>query len=214
LGGTNPDIPEIYPTDNGETVVFNDYANGTNQRIITTDITNKEAGLRLNGNSLSKVIVNEDRPETFVLLKHLQTGEYHINKLDAVPDMGSLSVGNWFDPDYQNQGMSIVEGRRDDGSRYLFVTLYLFQDGKPLWLAGTSNINYPQPTIDIELGAFSGLGLWQADTPANVEKFADLTLSMSSCHQMMVNFVTVDGQTVSLELQRMVNNGIKQYCKD
>lgn len=214
LGGPFTDVPEIYPRDGGETVVINHYTNGLNLKTLTTDITNQSPALDLNQNELINVITDEDKTKTYALIRDIRSGQSSIKTLDAIPDIGSLSVGNWFDPDYKSQGMSIVEGRRDDGSRYLFVTLYLFQDGKPLWLAGTSNINYPQPTIDIELGAFSGLGLWQADTPANVEKFADLTLSMSSCHQMMVNFVTVDGQTVSLELQRMVNNGIKQYCKD
>jgi len=214
LGGPFTDVPEVYQRDDGETVVFNEYVNGINQKIITTDISDKNSGLVLNADSLSSVIVNENATETYALVRELQTGEYDIQKLDAIPDMGSLSVGNWFDPDYQSQGISIVEGLRDDGTRYLFVTLYLFRDGQPLWLAGTSNVIYPQPTMDIELGLYSGLGLWQPDTPAQVEKFADMTLSMSGCHQMMLNFVTVEGQTFSLELQRMVNNDINLYCKD
>lgn len=214
LGGPFTDVPEIYFKDGGEIVVFNDYINGIYQKTIGADISDKNSGLMLNGDSLKKVIVNEGATETYTLVKNLQTGQNSIKKLVKIPDMGALSVGNWFDPDYQSQGMSVVEGLRDDGSRYLFVTLYLFRDGEPLWLAGTSNINYPQPTLDIELGAYSGPGLWQPDTTAQVEKFADMTLSMSGCHQLMVNFITVDGQTFSLELQRMVNNDIKLYCKD
>jgi|GEM_PF-1303046 len=214
LGGINPDVPEIYTTHNGETVVFNDYINGLNLKNLTTDITNQSSGLVINGDAMKSVITNEDTTETYVLMWDLHNNQSSIQKLEAIPDMGALSVGNWFDPDYQNQGMSIVEGLRNDGTRYLFVTLYLFQDGQPLWLAGTSNINYPQPTLDIELGAYNGLGLWQADTPANVEKFADMTLSMSGCHQMMMNLETMDGQNFNIELQRMVNNDINHVCKD
>jgi hypothetical protein len=214
LGGPFTDVPEIYFKDGGEIVVFNEYVNGLYQKIIATDISDKNSGLMLNGDSLKKVIVNEDATETYTLVKNLQTGQNSIKRLDTIPDMGSLSVGNWYNPDYQSQGMSVVEGLRDDGSRYLFVTLYLFRDGQPLWLAGTSNLNYPQPTLDIELGAYSGPGLWQHDTAANVEKFADVTLSMNGCHSMLMNFKTVDNQTFSLELQRMANNNIDQFCKD
>ncbi|MCX7545919.1 hypothetical protein [Marinicella gelatinilytica] len=214
LGGPFTDVPEVYPRDGGETVVINHYTNGLNLKTLTTDITNQSPGLDLNQNELINIITDEDKTETFALIKDLRSGQSSIKTLEAVPDMGALSVGNWFDPDYQNQGMSIVEGLRDDGSRYLFVTLYLFRDGQPLWLAGTSNINYPQPTLDIELGEYSGLGLWQADTPAQVEKFADMTLSMDGCHQMMMNLETMDGQTFNIALQRMVNNDINQFCKD
>lgn len=214
LGGPFTDVPQIYPRDGGETVVINQYTNGLNLKTLTTDINHQSPGLSLHYNELINVITDKEETETYALIKDLRGGQSSIKKLDAVPDMGSLSVGNWFDPDYKNQGMSIVEGLRDDGSRYLFVTLYLFRDGQPLWLAGVGEISYPQPTIDIELGEYNGLGLWQADMPAHVEKFADLTLSMSGCHQMMVNFVTVEGQTYSLELQRMVNNDINLLCKE
>ena len=214
LGGPFTDVPQIYPRDGGETVVINQYTNGLNLKTLTTDINHQSPGLSLHHNELIDVITDKEETETYALIKDLRGGQSSIKKLDAVPDMGSLSVGNWFDSDYKNQGMSIVEGLRDDGSRYLFVTLYLFRDGQPLWLAGVGEISYPQPTIDIELGEYNGLGLWQADMPAHVEKFADITLSMSGCHQMMVNFVTVEGQTYSLELQRMVNNDINLLCKE
>ncbi|MFV0542637.1 MAG: hypothetical protein ACK5L8_02995 [Marinicella pacifica] len=214
LGGPFTDVPQIYLRDGGETVVINHHTNGLNLKTLTTDITRELPGLDLNQKELISVITDKDETETYAIIKDLRSGQSSIKSLDTIPDVGSLSVGNWFDPDYQSQGMSVVEGLRDDGSRYLFVTLYLFRDGEPLWLAGTSNINYPQPTLDIELGAYSGPGLWQPDTTAQVEKFADMTLSMSGCHQLMVNFITVDGQTFSLELQRMVNNDIKLYCKD
>jgi len=214
LGSINPLVPKVYATENGETVVFSDYINSINLKTLTTDITNPSRGLVLNGNAIKHIIANKNSPESFVLKQNLDSGIYQICSLDHLPDIGSLSVGNWFDPDYQSQGVSIVEGERDDGSRYLFVTLYLFQDGEPLWLAGTSNISYPQPALDIELGAYSGPGLWQADTPASVEKFADMTLSMSSCHRMMLAMETEDGQSFNLELQRMVNKNIDHLCQD
>jgi hypothetical protein len=214
LGGPFTDVPEIYPRDGGETVVISHNTNNLILNTLTTDITNELPGLDLNRDELISVITSKDDSETYALIKDLRSAQSSIQKLDATPDMGSLSVGNWFDPEYQSQGVSIVEGLRDDGSRYLFVTLYLFQDGQPLWLAGTSNISYPQPALDIELGAYSGPGLWQADTPANVEKFADMTLSMSSCHRMMLAMETEDGQSFNLELQRMTNNDINHLCKD
>ncbi len=216
LGGHFKNVPKIYPTAVGETIYYGDYDiyTGLRQYIIATDIDNIENGLVIKGQALEHVITHKSNEETYTLMRDQTSGIYAIHHLQQRPNMGSLSVGNWYNPDYQNQGMSIVEGLRDDGSRYLFVTLYLFRDGQPLWLAGTSNINYPQPTLDIELGEYSGLGLWQADTPAQVEKFADMTLSMDSCHQMMMNLETLDGQTFNIALQRMVNNDINQFCKD
>jgi hypothetical protein len=214
LGGPFTDMPEIYPRDGGETVVINYYNKGLNLKTLTKDITNESPGLDLNQNELINVITDKDEAETYALIKDLRSGQSSIQKLDAIPDMGSLSVGNWLHPNYQSQGMSVVEGLRDDGSRYLFVIFVLFRDGQPLWLGGASDINSPQPTLDIELGEYSGLELWQPNTPAHGEKFADVTLSMSGCHKMLMNFVTVDGQTFSLELQRMVNNDINLHCKD
>jgi hypothetical protein len=214
LGGSFASEPIIYLRDGGDTFRSFDFYNGSYITTLSTDITEESAGLDFYYGTLIDVITSKDDSETYTLVKDFQTGQSSIKKLDATPDMGSLSVGNWFDPDYQSQGVSIVEGERDDGSRYLFVTLYLFQDGEPLWLAGTSNISYPQPALDIELGAYSGPGLWQADTPANVEKFADMTLSMSSCHRMMLAMETEDGQSFNLELQRMVNKNIDHLCQD
>jgi len=214
LGGPFTYVPKIKAKNDGEVVVYTDYSGQIELKTLTLDITDTSSGLVLNGNALSDIITNENSSQTFVLLQDLESNQSSIKKLDATPDIGSLSVGNWFDPDYQSQGVSIVEGERDDGSRYLFVTLYLFQDGQPLWLAGTSNISFPQPALDIELGAYSGPGLWQADTPATVEKFADMTLSMSSCHRMMLAMETEDGQFFNLELQRMVNKNIDPLCQD
>ncbi|KAA3645123.1 MAG: hypothetical protein DWP95_04240 [Proteobacteria bacterium] len=216
LGGHFKWAPEIHPTAEGETIFYTDYNiyTGVRKYIITTSIDDLENGFEINGQVLEHVITNVSSPETYTLMRDLTSGIYSIHHLKQLPDMGSQSVGNWYNPDYQGQGMSVVEGLRDDGSRYLFVTLYLFRDGQPLWLAGVAEINYPQPEITLELAEYNGLGLWQADTPANVDKFADITLSMSACHQMMMHLVTVDNQTFNIELQRMVNNDINLRCKD
>lgn len=216
LGGPFQSVPEIYRTAQGETIYFRDFdiQTGHRQNILATVIDQPEEGLVIKGRLVESVITSQDEAESYILIRDIIHGEYHIYALDSLPDMGSQSVGNWYNPDYQSQGMSIVEGLRDDGSRYLFVTLYLFRDGQPLWLAGVADVNYPQAELSLELAEYSGLGLWQADMPANVEKFADMTLSMSSCHRMMMNLETMDGQSINIELKRMVNNSLNHQCKD
>lgn len=214
LGGPFTDVPQIYPRDGGETVVINHNNNGLNLKTLTTDITNQSPGLDLNQNELNYVITDKDESETYVLVKDLRSGQSSIKTLDALPDMGSLSVGNWYDPAYKNQGMTIVEGRRDDNSRYLFITMYLFRDGQPLWLAGVGELNYPQTQLTIEMTEYNGIGLFEVDTVPNAEKFGELELTMSACHQVMVSLTSIDGPSWVVEMQRMVNNDINHRCKD
>src|SRR5690606_10613741 len=206
LGGPFTDVPEIYPRDGGETVVIKHYTNGLNLKTLTTDITNQSPALDLNQNELINVITDEDKTKTYALIRDIRSGQSSIKTLAAVVDMGSLSVGNWYDPDFKNQGLSIVEGQRNDGSHYLFVTIYIFRDGQPLWLAGTENINAPQKELTIMVGEYDGIGLFEPDTIPNETLFGEVLLQMTSCNQMAMTVTTADLQVFNIDLQRMENS--------
>ncbi len=133
-------------------------------------------------------------------------------QLDNQPQINHLVNGSWYNPDYPNQGLSIAKGVRHDGSEYVYLTAYLFRNGKPLWAAGVADlINYPK-TLNIPLYEFNGPQLLEADQNANQEIFGDISLTFSGCDALQTT-INNGEHSETITFYRANNVNQKIWCQ-
>ena len=139
-----------------------------------------------------------------------QNTEYF--KLDPQPAAGSAMQGPWIDTQYPNQGLSIQHGIRDNGSEYIYTTLYLFRDGAPFWLAGATDVVAGQPDVDIELFEFNGANFLDNNAPNRIP-FGFMNLRFTACDQMQAS-VSYGSSMTSLDLRRVDDRSFQTRCFD
>lgn len=144
----------------------------------------------------------------------IKKGVFGYYALEDKPQINSAINGAWFDPEMANQGLALNKGIRHDGSEYVFVTAYLFENGKPLWLAGTAEVTASADELTVALYRFNGLNMLEpSDQQAEHEFVGNMTLSLSDCNTIEV--VWVDSQqTHELTMFRADNVMYKNWCQD
>ncbi|WP_154224274.1 hypothetical protein [Marinicella rhabdoformis] len=152
--------------------------------------------------------------------KILVTGIDHQSKkfgyyvLEDQPQINAAINGAWYDPDMANQGLALNKGIRHDGSEYVFVTAYLFENGKPLWLAGTGEITASVDIMTVHLYRFSGLNMLESgNQQADHEFVGNMTLSLSDCNTLDIEWVDTQ-QTHELSMIRADNVMYKNWCQN
>jgi len=133
-------------------------------------------------------------------------------KLDLQPAAGSAMQGPWVNTQYQNQGLSIHHGIRQDGSEYIYATLYLFRDGAPFWLAGATDVIAGQPAVDMELFEFNGANFLDSEAPERIP-FGFMNLRFTACDRMQATVRYGTSQT-SLDLRRVDDRSFQDWCFD
>ncbi len=131
--------------------------------------------------------------------------------IEDQPRINDLMNGPWFDTAYQDQGISINPGVRKEGSQYLFLTYYLFNNNEPLWLAGVSNYIPGQKNITIELFEFQGADYLDYTTTPSSNTVGSMTLTPQSCHTMTGEF-EYNGQLTSLNFNRINDSSFNSRC--
>lgn len=129
-----------------------------------------------------------------------------------LPNIGKLMNGPWVDYRYNAQGLSINPGVRTDGSRYIYLTFYLYRDGKPLWLAGVSNYELGQSSINIDLYEFNGANYLDTNPPTG-QVFGSLQLAFTGCSSMN-GTLNYENQSKSLSFNRVDDASFKFICLD
>lgn len=128
------------------------------------------------------------------------------------PKISHQINGVWYNDTLDSQGLSISKGVRQDRSEYVFLTAYLFRDGKPLWLAGTNNLSGQADSLTIDLYEFEGPQLFEPN-PITIRKFfGTITLEMLGCHALQANLATAD-QSHELQLYRADNTFYRDWCQ-
>ncbi|WP_154224273.1 hypothetical protein [Marinicella rhabdoformis] len=153
--------------------------------------------------------------------EHIMITAVDVNKgslgyyaLEDKPQINSAINGAWFDPEMANQGLALNKGIRHDGSEYVFVTAYLFENGKPLWLAGTAEVTASTDELTVALFRFNGLNMLEpSDQQAEHEFVGNMTLSLSDCNTIDVEWVDSQ-QTHELTMFRADNVMYKNWCQD
>ncbi len=141
------------------------------------------------------------------------SSEFVIHELLADLDIGTYTAGMWFDESRQNQGISINHGRRTDQSEYLFITVYTYDNGLPMWFAAMTEIEPNMQSVVVPLFRFSGLNMWQQNLPAEQLQIGTLAFKHQGCDQLDVIF-TVAGSSQSFTVRRMGNIAFRSQCQD
>ncbi len=134
-----------------------------------------------------------------------------IHQLVSDPDIAEYTAGMWFDESRQNQGISINHGKRVDQSEYLFITVYTYADGQPVWFAAMVEIEPNMRSAEVPLFQFSGLNMWQQNMPAEQLRIGTLALKHHGCDQLNVSF-TVGGGSQEFMVRRMHNVNFQNQC--
>jgi len=151
--------------------------------------------------------------QTLLLITDLVSGQPGVYQWAEQPNMGRLANGIWYNPELPSQGLSINHGVRQNGSQYLFVSAYLFEQGQPLWLAGSVDVDGTDQNVTIELYRYEGPGLFEPGQTATQSAFATVQLEMPSCQALGV--VLNVGQTEhTLTLYRADDVRPSPWCQD
>ncbi len=134
-------------------------------------------------------------------------------KLESKPRIGEQLNGAWLAPELLNQGMQIQSGQRSDGSRYVFLTFYLYDQGQPLWLAGLSDYTVGVESIDVTLYQYQGAGFLDPVSQPNQTVLGEVQLQFTACNNLQAT-LQVAGQTHHLLLNRMDDQQFALRCSE
>jgi hypothetical protein len=215
LGGLFVPTPTIYLTADGEWYGKSGYANNTASYTLS-DAINFEGGESLVTSNffLKQVITSPSSPEIFLKLTDKITGQGFFAQMADTPDINASTAGIWHDPIIQNQGLVINKGKRANGSDYLFVSVYTQDQGAPLWLAGNSDIHFPQKSIEIELFKFEGTDFFESETDTIRTRWGKVNLEMTSCDGLQATFDGVNESSRTINLVRIDNITYSGLCSD
>jgi hypothetical protein len=125
--------------------------------------------------------------------------------------------GLWNNKDWSHQGLSIQTGTRQDSSTYLFASLLTFRDGYPLWLAGVSDINPLQESVELELYEYEGSSFLSDHEEFESLKFnfGKLKITPQTCNSIHLELeMKHSKELMSLPMQRIQNKEIDAICTD
>jgi hypothetical protein len=163
--------------------------------------------------NLSVIDHNPLTGDTLLTLTDLATEQPGIYQLAEQPNIGRQTNGIWYNPELPSQGLSINFGVRQNGSQYLFISTYVFEQGQPLWLAGVVDVDGTEPMITMDLYRYDGPGLFEPGQAASQAEFATLQLQMPSCNALSA--VLSVGQTNHpLTLYRANDVRADRWCQD
>ncbi len=149
----------------------------------------------------------------YLLLSNDNFGSSNIYALTDQPNITTQINGNWIEPDIINQGLVVQQGQRQDGSEYVFTTLYAFNEGRPIWLAGASELTAEQQKLTIDLYEYDGLELFEHDaTPARTA-FGQLQLELETCDRLKAS-ISSEIYNQSLNLYRVDDTSFKYLCAE
>ena len=176
------------------------------------DSENTPSIIQIKNFDLVQVITNPYTDELFLALSPplTQPKLYSINENPIIND---LINGTWHDPEIPNQGLVVQKGRRNDGSEYVFTTLYTYDQEEPLWLAGVSDLKAEQQQLSITLYQYDGPQLFQYNTTPNQDVFGELTLELLNCDQLKLT-ISSEIYHNSLTFFRIDDTSYDHLCAD
>ncbi len=140
-------------------------------------------------------------------------GFYKIS--NEVPISKQLN-GLWVDNNWASQGLSIHTGIRADRTEYIFVSFYIYRDGKPFWVAGNKDIDLGKNSITIDLSEYTGESFLPGSVgqPAQNIFFGNAVLNPAACDKLQVTININNEEPVSLAMDRIDNIAYNNYCTD
>jgi hypothetical protein len=174
---------EIITSNDLDHIIFND-------RVETYENGQLKHNLPLNSNQERQYFTQPETNQlgfiTYDPLRYEFQGSVHI--LEQWPAIGPALNGPWSDPNYPDQGLSIHHGVRQDGSHYVFTTVYLYQDGAPLWLAGAQDYTPGQSSLSLTLYQYEGGQFLDPQSLPSGTEAGQLTLLFTGCQRLQADF--------------------------
>ncbi len=216
LQGVNLLFPSaVYPTANRDLYQYNATNSGFESSSLSFNIDPAEpSALTLSDGWLYHIISNPKSEHVYFMLLDYLSKRVTTYALSATPDIDQSISGIWHDPEIQNQGIAITPGRRIDGSEYLFVTVYTYKNGQPLWLAGVGEVQLGQTSVELLLASYNGLDTFEAGFSANQEIFGSLKITMTGCNTLSAELNSNAGENYALSLSRINNINYSHLCID
>jgi ELWxxDGT repeat protein len=167
--------------------------------------------LSIKDHHLSHLVGNST--DFYLALSPDALGTLNLYALTDHPLLGPEISGAWIEPDIINQGLVVQHGQREDGSQYVFTTLYGMDDEEPLWLAGNNELTVGQQRLNMDLYQYDGLTLLETDATPSSTLFGQLQLEMTGCDQLSAT-ITSPEQNHTLSLSRVDDRSYKHLCAD
>ncbi|MGJ8662188.1 MAG: hypothetical protein ACSHWU_01000 [Marinicella sp.] len=165
--------------------------------------------LSIKDHFIYRIISNSD--DFYLVLGNDTLGSTNIYALTDKPNITPKINGNWIEPDIINQGLVVQQGQRQNGSEYAFTTLYVFNEGRPLWLAGITELSTEQQTLTVDLYQYDGLELFELDATPERTVFGQLQLELETCDQMKIS-INSDIYNQSMSLYRVDDTSYNHLC--
>lgn len=169
--------------------------------------------LSIENETFKYLITASNEPQAYLENINNNSLNHKIYRLYKTPLINKNTAGAWFSPDHLRQGININHGNRGDGSEYLFITVYTFDNDSPLWMAGVAELADDLSSVTIPVYQYQGLNWWQAGVEPTEGPSGTLTISHSSCDQLSVS-MTLGGDSQTIEMERMVNTETQAFCQD
>lgn len=157
-------------------------------------------------------IVSEDSDRVFIT-SYDKGRRGTLSEVVSSPKINSLIDGSWIEPNIENQGLMLRTGKRQDGSEYLVATVYTYNNGEQMWLAGNKNIETNMDAIELDLFAYSGLDFFEAGLDAEATPFGRIELRLTSCNRLDMQLNTPIG-TENHSMYRIDDTTATRYCVD
>ncbi len=202
--------PDEYFTSDGAIYTQKVYQNGVYKSHLANHISMSPISLIIQ-DELQTLATDQSSKQVYLSLKDKQTGQQSIALLTETPGIGQSINGLWYDPEILSQGISIHTGERNDGSQYIFVTVYTFLDGNQLWLAGVADIEQPQTDITVTLYNSSDGELFQSGITPIENTFGTMKIEMTGCDQLRATLQSENPEIV-LNLSRIDNVQFNHLC--
>ena len=131
--------------------------------------------------------------------------------LNDKPKVGPSLNGIWHDPSLKNQGLFIKQGKRNNSSNYVSVTMYTYKDGQPFWVAGNVDYFPGQASIEIDLFDFQGAEFLELINGPERNSFGSIIITPTSCDSIQLQ-LTQAGSVNEFNFNRINNTTYKKYC--
>ena len=155
-------------------------------------------------------------------------GDYFVRGINRLSHKGSIYKasnkavvskalsGLWVSDQWQSQGLSIQIGKRANDSYYFFVSFYLYRDGEPFWIAGTTDLNAGASEETLTLYEYKGQSFLSNNTDQTNQRieFGTMSLKPQSCNLMKVDINPLSFDSVSLDMKRLVDTSFENVCVD
>lgn len=145
-----------------------------------------------------------------LLVSDLEGGLFVLRALlpGDLPEMAPLDgrmSGLWTARGLNSQGITLYVGENHSGP-FIFFAWFLYLEGEPFWLAGSTQFEYGVDEVSIPALRFDGLEfVMPGEETANSEDIGSLTIHVHGCNDIQVSYDFAELGSRELDFQRLAS---------